>query len=111
MERHLRTARMLAKLLDSQYSIFGIRFGLDPIINLVPGLGDVAGLFLSLYIVWVSLRFKLPRNKIRLMIRNIIIDFLAGLLPVIGTVFDITFRSNERNIKILNDTLEKGVVY
>jgi len=110
MERHLRTARMLAKLLDSQYSIFGIRFGLDPIINLVPGLGDVAGFLFSLYIVWVGLKFKLPQGKIRLMIRNIIIDFLAGLLPGIGTIFDITFRSNERNIKILNDTLENGVV-
>lgn len=101
MNPHLKTSRILAKLLDSQFSFLGIKFGLDPVMDIIPALGDIAGLLFSLYILWVGLKLDLPGKKIILMIRNIIIDFLLGLLPIAGPIADVFYKSNKMNLEII----------
>ncbi len=103
MDKHLKTARILARLLDNQFSLFGIKFGFDPIFDLVPGLGDIVGAVLSLYIIWVGFKLETPPDKLHLMIRNVATDFLLGLLPLVGPIADIFYKSNQMNLKILED--------
>lgn len=114
MEKHLRMARILTKLLDNQFSFLGIKFGLDPIMDLIPGLGDIAGAVLSLYLVWIALRMKVPEKHVWKMLRNILIDFLLGLTPFAGSIADVFFKSNVMNLKILEknstDVIE-GEIY
>lgn len=101
MKKHLRTARILAKLLDSQFSFLGIKFGIDPIMDIVPGLGDVTGVIMSLYLVWIALQMDLPSDQIRKMMRNIGVDFVLGIVPIIGPIADIFYKSNKMNLEIL----------
>lgn len=71
--------------------------------DLIPGLGDIAGAVLSCYIIWVGMELEMPTGKIFHMVRNVIVDFLLGILPVIGPVFDLFYRSNQMNLKIIDD--------
>ena len=101
MENHLKSATILAKLLDEEFNVLGFRFGLDPIIGLIPGLGDALGLLLSLYIVWIGVQLKLPSDKIVLMVVNITLDFLIGAIPILGDIGDFVFKSNKYNLAII----------
>lgn len=99
----LSRARILARLLDSAANIPGtrVRFGLDPIIGLVPGVGDLVGAALSGYIVLLASRLGAPSTVIVRMLGNIIIDTVGGTVPVIGDLFDVGWKSNIRNLTLL----------
>jgi hypothetical protein len=99
----LARARTLARLLDSAIGVPGtkLRFGLDPIIGLVPGLGDVAGAVLSGYIVLTGIRLGASRSVVARMIANVAIDTLVGSVPVLGDLFDVSWKSNQRNVALL----------
>jgi hypothetical protein len=101
MNNHLRSARILANLMDAQFKLFGFRFGLDPILGIIPGFGDLLSLGLSAYIVWIGVQMGLPTAKLAQMISNIIFDFLLGSIPVVGDLFDVTFKANLKNLSIL----------
>lgn len=101
MREHLKFARSLSKLLDSQFKIGKFSFGLDPILGLFPGFGDLVSLGLSGYIVWIGIQLKLPPERIVQMIGNLALDFLVGLIPVIGDIADFAIKSNIKNLKIL----------
>lgn len=101
MDKHLKTASFLANLLDSRFNFLGIRFGIDPLLGLVPGLGDLVSLILSLYLIWIGINLKIPPLEILRMVLNIAVDFLVGLIPVAGDIGDIVFKANIRNLKIL----------
>lgn len=101
MEMEIKKARFIAKLLDSQFSVRGIRFGLDPVINIIPGLGDLIGMMLSLYIFRIAREMGVSRFDKWRMIGNIILDFIIGIIPIIGVIFDVVFKANIRNLKIL----------
>jgi hypothetical protein len=105
----LGSARALARLLDTAIRIpgTGIRFGLDPILGLVPGLGDVAGAAMSGYIVLIGARLGAPRSIIVRMLLNIGIDTVVGSLPVLGDLFDAAFKSNVRNISLLETFVDR----
>jgi hypothetical protein len=105
----LGSARALARLLDTAIRIPGtsIRFGLDPLIGLVPGLGDVAGAVMSGYIVLVGARLGAPKSIIVRMLLNIGIDTFVGSLPVLGDLFDAAFKSNVRNISLLETFVDR----
>jgi hypothetical protein len=109
---HLAIAKKLANLLDNKFTLFGIKFGLDPILDLIPGVGDVLAVILGFYIVYVANILKLPQDRINRMILNIAIDFVIGLVPVVGAIGTIFYRSNQMNIKIIEDYLrsEGGVI-
>lgn len=80
-----------------------LRFGIDPIISLlVPFAGDLIGTLVSAYVVLVSVRYGLPKIVITRMVFNIGIDYVIGTLPVIGDVFDFVWKSNDKNMALLN---------
>lgn len=110
MEKHLKTANFLAKLLDSKFNFLGIRFGLDPLLGLIPGLGEVVTVAMSLYIVWIGIQMKLPQVRIYQMLGNIVVDFLVGIIPVLGDIFDIFYKSNIRNLDILNKYKHQKII-
>lgn len=99
----LSSARTLARLLDSAAKVPGtsLRFGLDPIIGLVPGIGDLVGAALSGYFVLLASRLGAPSSVIVRMLGNIIIDTVGGTVPVIGDLFDVGWKSNIRNLALL----------
>jgi hypothetical protein len=108
--KHVKIAKFLALILDNRFEVLGIRFGLDPILDLVPGVGDIIGVVLGLYIVYVAVELKLPQDRINRMFLNIIIDFIIGLIPLAGIIGTIFYRSNQMNIKIIEEYLQGGVV-
>jgi hypothetical protein len=110
MRNHLRTASYIANLLDNKFKVFGLRFGIDPIIGLIPGGGDAVSLLLSLYIVWIGVKAKLPRNKIIEMLRNTLLDFVIGLIPVLGDLADFTYKANIRNLEIVEQFYKGDVI-
>jgi hypothetical protein len=102
-ERTLRRLERLARLLDSQFRIpgTGIRFGLDGLIGLAPGVGDAIGLALSAYIVMEAWRLGLPAPIITRMIANLAVDTAVGSVPVVGDLFDIAWKANRRNMDLI----------
>lgn len=101
MESNFKRAKLFARLLDSQFEIGGVKFGLDPLINIIPWLGDVIGLVLSLYMLNIAQEMGVSRfDKLR-MILNIIIDFIVGFIPFLGVIFDVVYRANTKNLAIL----------
>lgn len=103
MENHLKAAGAFATLLDNRFSVFGFRFGINAILDIVPEAGDIVATLLSLYLIWIALRMKLPASKIGLMLWNIFINFVFGLVPFIGDAIYLFRKSNLKNYKILND--------
>lgn len=100
---HMRRARTLARVLDTAIGVPGtpIRIGLDAILGLVPGAGDVIGAVLSGYIVLIALRNGAPSVVIWRMLGNIGIDTLVGSVPVIGDLFDVAYKSNMKNVELM----------
>ncbi|KKS07126.1 hypothetical protein A3K01_01570 [candidate division WWE3 bacterium RIFOXYD1_FULL_43_17] len=110
MKNHLRTASYIADLLDNKFKVLGFRFGIDPILGLIPGGGDLVSLALSSYIVWIGIKAELPKKKIVEMVRNTALDFVVGLVPLLGDAVDFTFKPNLINLEILRQHLEKDVM-
>jgi hypothetical protein len=79
----------------------GIRIGLDGIVGLVPGLGDGATALLSLWFIWEGAQLGLPKRKLAHMLLNIGIDAAFGAVPVLGDVFDVVWKANRRNYRII----------
>jgi len=103
--------RALARLLDSAIGIPGtnLRFGLDALIGLVPGVGDMAGAALSGYIVLAAARLGAPKPVLLRMLLNVAIDTGIGTVPLLGDLFDAGWRSNTRNTALLDRHLESPV--
>jgi len=99
----LARARALTRLLDSAARVPGtnVRFGLDPLLGLVPGLGDVAGAALSGYVVLLASRLGAPTTVIVRMLGNVVVDTVGGTVPVIGDLFDAGWKANTRNLALL----------
>lgn len=99
----------LARLLDSQFGIPGtkLRFGLDAVLGLLPGIGDGASALLSLYIVAQAGSRGAPLTLILRMLWNILIDAVIGSIPLVGDLFDVAYQANNRNVRLLRDHLEK----
>ena len=103
MPTSLDRVRSLTRLLDTAAQIPGtrVRFGLDSILGLVPGLGDVAGAALSGYMVLLASRMGAPQSVIARMLANVAIDTVGGAVPVLGDLFDVAWKSNSRNLALL----------
>lgn len=101
----LKRLDQYANVMDSRFRIPGtrLRFGLDGLIGLVPVVGDLASMGLSLYILMEAMRIGAPASVVRRMGANIGLDFLVGLVPVAGDALDFAFKANERNVALLRD--------
>jgi hypothetical protein len=105
---NLNHIRKLSRLMDNAIRIPGIgfRIGLDPIIGLIPGAGDLISTGFSTYIIFLAARFGLPREILTKMIFNIGLEAVVGTVPLVGDLFDAYYKSNIRNLKLLEDHLQ-----
>lgn len=93
----------LARLLDSQFRVPGtsLRFGIDGVLGLVPGVGDAAGLALSSAVIVQAVRLGARGATVARMVLNVAIDTVFGSIPLLGSVFDFAFKANNRNVALL----------
>jgi hypothetical protein len=103
----IERVRILATALDSQFEIAGFRFGWDAIIGLVPVAGDVVTGLLGIYPIIVARKHGLSRFVKGRMITNLLLDWAVGAVPLAGDVFDVAFKANMKNLKLLERELEK----
>jgi hypothetical protein len=110
--RELERLRALGRFLDSAIRIPGtqFRFGLDPIIGLIPFIGDAIGALFSFYIIVQAARLGAPNSTLTRMIGNVGLDTLLGEIPLLGDLFDFSFRSNTRNLALLESHLQQPAV-
>lgn len=106
----LEQLKFLATLMDSVFEIPGIRlrFGLDAILGLLPGLGDFTTSFVTLYILQEAHRRGVSRITLARMGFNILIDWLVGTVPLVGDLFDIGWKSNNKNVALLLEHAAAG---
>lgn len=105
----LARLRRVARLMDSSLGLPGTRFrlGLDSLFGLAPVAGDAASALVSLYIVWEARRLGAPTTLIARMLGNVAADTLGGSVPLLGDLFDAAFKSNLRNLALLEDWLQR----
>ena len=99
----------MEKLLERMFVIPGINrpIGLDVILDLIPGVGDVAAAALGAYIVWEAKNLGMSKAQMTRMAGNVGVDFLLGAIPWVGAIPDFFFRSNTRNLRIVKRWLDK----
>lgn len=99
----------LARLLDDAIRIPGtrVRIGLDSVIGLLPGVGDLMGLVLGVGILYEAVRIGAPRSLVLKMLGNSALDAIGGLVPVVGDLLDFAFKSHARNAKLLGAHLDR----
>ena len=109
MAKDLERYRALSRLADEaiRVPIIGTRIGLDPLMGLIPGVGDLAGGLLSAYGLLVGWRAGAPGSVLTRMLLNIGIDTLIGEIPVLGDLFDFGYKSNTKNYRLLEQYLER----
>lgn len=97
----------LSRLLDIAFAIPGtkIRFGVEAIIRLVPGIGDLVASGLSTFIILEAHRLGVPKRILARMIANVALEGAVGIVPIVGDAFDVMWRSNRRNLALLRDHL------
>lgn len=103
--------RWWASLLDSRFRIPGtnIRFGIDPVLSLIPGVGDLASPVFAVAVLLQGVRQRVPRVVLLRMLGNALIDAFIGAVPIAGTVGDIFWRANLRNLALLERHARRGV--
>jgi Domain of unknown function (DUF4112) len=110
-----RIARLdaLATLLDTAFIVPGtnVRFGFDALIGLLPGIGDAITTAISLYIVHEARQLGAPLHVIMRMLANVVLDGFFGAVPVVGDAFDVMWRANRRNVRLLREWLAREEAY
>ncbi|MGI8552937.1 MAG: DUF4112 domain-containing protein [Dehalococcoidia bacterium] len=106
-EKALRTGRWLGRFMDSRWGFGPIRFGAETIVDLIPGVGDLISLGVSLFQLSLAFQLKLPRGKLLRMLLNIAADLSVGLVPVFGDAADTVFKVHLRNQQIIEDHVRR----
>ena len=93
----------LARLLDSQFRVPGtrMRFGVESLLGLVPGVGDAAGLALSTVVIVQAVQLGARGATVARMVLNVAVDAVVGSIPLLGSLFDFAFKANNRNVALL----------
>ena len=107
LDADLARARWLANLLDSQFNLMGVEFGLDAIVGLIPVVGDAITSVAALYPVHLAKKHNLGKTLQARMAFNVLMDFAAGAVPVIGDLVDVAYKANLKNLKLLEKAVEK----
>jgi hypothetical protein len=102
-EHKFRFLKAYAKLLDGQFTLpfFNFKFGIDPLLSLIPFVGSFAGFISGFIFILLSLQLGAEGKVIILMLRNIFIDFVIGEIPILGQLGDFVIKANERNYKLM----------
>lgn len=110
LNNKLKWVEGLSRLMDNQFRIPGtsFRFGLDPLLNLIPIAGDVPGFIISAALVATMAKHGVSRKIVILMTMNIILDATIGAIPVVGQIFDFVYKANAKNIRLLKEHYEEG---
>lgn len=109
-QRALKEINVLAKLMDSQFRVPGtdFRFGLDGIIGLIPGVGDISSFAVSAYMLWIMTKNGASGYVLARMVANVLVDASIGSIPIIGDLFDIAFKANMRNLRLMQEHYQEG---
>jgi hypothetical protein len=109
-DERLRWVERIARLMDSQFKLPGtrFRFGLDPLLGLVPIVGDLSSTVVSVALLLTMLRHGASGAIVVRMGINILIDSIFGAIPIIGNLFDFAYKSNERNVALLRRHYAEG---
>jgi hypothetical protein len=101
--------RRIAWIMDDLIRVPGTsrRFGLDPVLGLIPGGGDIAGGVLSAYILVAASRLGAPSSVIMRMGWNVVVDTVLGAVPLLGDLFDASWKANRRNVALLDSYLDR----
>jgi Domain of unknown function (DUF4112) len=104
----LERIRNLGRWLDEAIAIPGTtyRVGLDPLIGLIPGGGDTVGFLLSAFIIFESAQLGASKATLGRMALNILLEAVAGTVPVLGDIFDVTWKANKQNLRLLEEHVE-----
>jgi hypothetical protein len=108
--KKLDDLKKYAKLLDSQFGIPGtkFRFGIDPLLSLIPVLGTFSGFITGLFFIFLSHSQGISGKVKVIMFRNVFIDFLIGLIPIYGNIKDFFYKANQKNMLLLEEHLLDG---
>jgi hypothetical protein len=107
LQADLQRARVLANWLDAKFSVLGFRFGMDAIVGLIPGIGDTLMALAAAYPIFIAERHRLGKAVQLRMALNVLIDWVPGAVPVLGDMFDVWFKANLKNLKLLEAAAEK----
>ena len=109
-DERLRWVERIARLMDSQFQLPGtrFRFGLDPLLGLLPIVGDLSSTAVSVALLLTMLRHGASGAVVVRMAFNIFIDTVVGAIPILGNVFDFAYKSNERNVALLRRHYAEG---
>jgi hypothetical protein len=101
--RRLETVRRWARVFDSAFRIPGtqIRFGVDPLLGLFPGLGDLVSPVFSVVLLWHGARLRVPKIVLIRMVFNALIDVAVGAIPGLGDLFDFAWKANTWNLALI----------
>lgn len=104
----LKWVNQMSKLLDEQFSIGGYKFGIDPLLNLIPYAGDIATYTMSIILVITMMKHGVSGKVAMKMVGNITFDALIGAIPVLGWIFDFQFKANKKNVQLLRTHYIEG---
>lgn len=104
----LKMVQRVTRLMDEQFSIGGFKFGLDPILNLIPVAGDVSSYIISIALIITMAQHGASGRVAIKMLGNATLDALVGTIPVLGWIFDFSYKANTRNLKLLTEHYTEG---
>lgn len=105
--QELRRLSVFSRMLDSQFSVLGVRFGVDSLLGLIPVAGDVATGIAGTYALFTAIRLKLHPVAVVHIGWNLLFDTVIGAIPVLGDIFDFFFKSNTKNFKVIEKHLTR----
>ena len=100
----------VARLMDSQFQLPGtrFRFGLDPVLGLLPIVGDLSTFAVSIALVVTMMRHGAKGSVVVRMVLNVLLDTIIGAIPILGNIFDFAYKSNDRNVRLLRAHYQEG---
>lgn len=107
-DARLKMIKRVTKLMDEQFNIGGFKFGLDPILNFIPCAGDIGGYTVSVALIFTMLQHGVSGKLAMKMLWNATLDAVIGAIPLVGWIFDFTYKANTRNVKLLSEHYTQG---
>lgn len=106
-QKHLIIAEVIVNLLEHKFKIFNRRFGLDPLIGLIPVVGDVVPYILSFYFIYIAIRSNIPIKTLLKMIFYSTLDFVLGAIPFVGDYVDFIYHGQLKSFNVLKKYMDE----